>query len=180
MNLIELGESIGVRGFLHCLEADRLSELAAGKDVCEIGAYAGLSAWLMGMTAKSLVSIDSFKACSNGQRQESFLTTLDDYKRAVSRYTNVKPPVIATSEQAAPMFPNASFQFIFIDADHQYTALRDDIQRWWPKLKPGGTMAFHDYRHGDFPGVEQAIDEIFGPAPEGTTCVTLRWVVKPA
>lgn len=180
MNLIELGVSIGVRGFLHNLEADRLVELAAGKDVCEVGAFCGLSAWLMGMSAKSLVSIDHFSSATDGQRHTGHLTTLEDYKRSVSRYSNVKPPVIATSEQAAPMFPDASFDFIFIDADHSYEAVRDDIQRWWPKLKPGGTMAFHDYRHNDFKGVERALDEIFGPAPEGTTCVTLRWVVKPA
>lgn len=177
MNLIALGESIGVHGFLHNDEAVKLVELAAGKDVCELGAFRGLSAWLFGFSAKSVVSIDHFSAATDGQRHTGRLTTLDDYSRSTARYNNVRP-LIATSEEAIKTIVG-SFGLIFIDADHHYEACRDDIQRWWPKLKPGGILAGHDYGHDAFPGVKQAFDEIFGPAPEGTTVVTLRWVTKP-
>lgn len=177
MNLIALGESIGVHGFLHNDEAIRLVELAAGKDTLEIGSFRGLSAWLFGFTAKSVTCVDTFKANSAGQQQMAGLTTLDDYNRSIARYNHVTP-TIATSEQAAKTIVGP-FDLIFLDAMHDYANVRDDIQRWWPKLKSGGVMAFHDFNHDAFPGVAQAVNEIFGPAPEGTTIVTLRWVTKP-
>lgn len=183
MDLVTLAKSIGVEGFLHPDELAKLVELAAGKDVIEIGAFCGLSAWGMAITAKHVTSIDHFSAATNGIRHTGEITTLDAYKSAVSRYLNVSHHV-ATSEEAAAFMAveniHGPFDFIFIDADHSYEGVRDDIQRWWPKLKPGGVMAWHDYRHNDYPGVEKAVDEIFGPAPEGTTEITLRWVTKPA
>lgn len=182
MDLVALAKSIGVEGFLHPEELAKLVELAAGKETLEIGAYMGLSAWGMAITAKHVTSIDTFKAATNGTRQTEEFTTLDAYKSAVSRYLNVSHHV-ATSEEAAIFMAaenvHGPFDFIFIDADHSYEGVRGDIQRWWPKLKPGGVMAWHDYGHNDFQGVEKAVDEIFGPAPEGTTEITLRWVTKP-
>jgi len=70
---------------------------------------------------------------------------------------------------------------IFIDAEHTYEALKADIEAWWPHLKDGGIMAFHDYRTSQFPGVTQAIHERFGEANvhwDGRTPVC--WVKKNA
>lgn len=178
MNLLETATAIGVKGFLHCEEIEKLAELAISKEVCEVGSFCGLSAWAMAITAKHITCVDTFKANTAGQQQMPSFTTLDDFKRATARYSNVTT-IIATSDEAAKTIPPLSFDFIFIDAMHTYPEVRDDIQRWWPKLRSDGVMAFHDYRHNDFKGVEQAVDEIFGPAPEGTTVVTLRWVTKP-
>ena len=61
---------------------------------------------------------------------------------------------------------------------HDYANVLADIRRWWAKLRVGGLLAMHDYGHPDWPGVSQAADEVFGLAPEGTTLITLRWVVK--
>lgn len=190
MNLLELAESIGVRGFLHCAELDRLVQLAARKDVLEVGAYCGLSAWGMAISAHSIYSIDTFAAATDGQRQTGKLTTLDDYLRAVSRYRNVRH-FVGTSEQAdlqahpvgqntelGSFVPNGQFDFIFIDATHTYEECKADIQRWWPRVKDGGVMAVHDYRHAAFPGVEKAVDELFGTPKESDVTVTLREIHK--
>lgn len=47
---------------------------------------------------------------------------------------------------------------VSVDACHSLECVRDDIQAWWPKLKPGGIMAFHDYENVDY-GVKQAVQE---------------------
>jgi Predicted O-methyltransferase len=180
MNLLELAESIGVTGFLHCDELQKLVELAANRDVLEVGSYRGLSAWGMSIAAKSVTCVDTFKACTNGQRQEEQYTTLDAFTAAVRRYAanRVRAHLMA-SEVAAPVIGDQTFDMIFLDAMHTYEDVRADINRWLPKLRAGGVFVLHDYRHADFPGVEKAADEIFGPAPEGTTLVTLRWIQKP-
>lgn len=174
MNILELGTAIGVQGFLHCDELQKLVELAAGQDVLEVGAYCGLSAWGMAFTARSLRSVDTFRAATDGQRQTQQMTTFVDYNRSISRYSNVTY-FIGTSEDAAKLLHD-DYGFIFLDAMHDYESVKADIERWWPKLLPGGVFALHDYGHSDFPGVKQAVDERFGPLPN--VVVTLGWIIK--
>mmetsp|Transcript_23456 Transcript_23456/g.33580 ORF Transcript_23456/g.33580 Transcript_23456/m.33580 type:complete len:249 (+) Transcript_23456:53-799(+) len=42
-------------------------------------------------------------------------------------------------------YPDGYFDFIYVDARHDYKGVRMDIEMWWPKLKEGGIMAGHDY-----------------------------------
>jgi predicted O-methyltransferase YrrM len=35
--------------------------------------------------------------------------------------------------------------FVFIDASHAYADVKADIEAWWPKIKPGGTIAGDDF-----------------------------------
>lgn len=46
---------------------------------------------------------------------------------------------------AARLFDDRSLDFIFLDARHDYCAVWDDLVSYWPKLKPGGLFAGHDY-----------------------------------
>jgi predicted O-methyltransferase YrrM len=177
MNYLERAAALGIQGFLHPSEADMLAELATGRDVCEIGAYRGLSCWCMAQTARSVISIDSHRAWTNGQTQGEELTTLEDFKMAVGGFPNVSW-IVGTSKDACNQLRTKRYDMIFLDAMHTYEDCLEDITRWWPKLRRGGVFAGHDYRHADFPGVEKAFDEVFGPAPDGTTLVTLRWIVK--
>lgn len=68
-----------------------------------------------------------------------------------------------TTREAAPRIPDASLDFVFIDAAHSYAAVVEDIQRWTPKIRPGGWIGGHDY-HEAYPGVKQAVNEAFGEA----------------
>ena len=71
--------------------------------------------------------------------------------------------------------PDQLPQFIFVDGDHTYAGVRQDILDFYPLLKPGGVMLFHDYlpelddRNRDFilhhhgnaePGIRQACQEL--------------------
>lgn len=173
MDLIELGKQIGVEGFLHCNEIAKLVELAAGRDVLEVGAFKGLSAWAMAFTAKSVTSIDTFKANSAGQQQMPNFTTLDNYMAATARYRNTH--VVPVSSQNANL-GEEKFDMIFLDAMHDYDNVRADLKKWYPHLRSGGVLACHDYGHHDFPGVKEAVDEFLGPFPNVE--ITLGWRIK--
>ncbi len=67
----------------------------------------------------------------------------------------------ATSILAANMFPNGYLDFVYIDGDHTYEAVKDDINAWLPKVRKGGIIGGHDYNHRRIPGVKQAVDELF-------------------
>ena len=62
-----------------------------------------------------------------------------------------------TSDAAVDSFEDESFDFIFIDGLHTYEQLTIDCANYYPKLKPGGIFAGHDYTV--IPGVNKAANE---------------------
>lgn len=62
---------------------------------------------------------------------------------------------IAASIQGMPYH---SPGFVYIDGDHDYAAVRTDIEAWWPVVVPGGILAGHDYV-GEAEGVRHAVDD---------------------
>ena len=67
------------------------------------------------------------------------------------------------SSKASGLYDDNSLDFVFIDADHSYEKVLEDIKAWLPKIKIGGILAGHDY---DFEGVKKAVWETFGDLPE--------------
>ena len=65
-----------------------------------------------------------------------------------------------TTAQASAQVPDASLDFVFIDADHSYAGCRADILAWRPKLKADGWIIGHDFL---WPGVNQAVRELLMP-----------------
>lgn len=49
------------------------------------------------------------------------------------------------SYEASLEFPDEYFDFVYIDAAHDYDSMVEDIKAWWPKLKKGGLFSGHDY-----------------------------------
>jgi predicted O-methyltransferase YrrM len=48
--------------------------------------------------------------------------------------------------------------FVYIDGNHEYEFVKDDIANYYPLLNEGGILAGHNYTPG-WPGVIQAVDE---------------------
>ncbi len=68
-----------------------------------------------------------------------------------------------TSRDGVIPFAFQSVDFAYIDADHTYESVKSNLWEWWPKVKPGGILAGHDYTDrkymwGQF-GVKQAVTE---------------------
>jgi hypothetical protein len=68
-----------------------------------------------------------------------------------------------TSRNAYESFDTASLDFVFIDAQHYYEAVREDPDLWRDTVKGGGIIGGHDYLDGEFDtgmfGVKQAVKE---------------------
>jgi len=67
------------------------------------------------------------------------------------------------SEESLTDFPDTSFDFIHIDANHSYEHSKRDVNNWYPKLKVNGIFSGHDYFDGrsrtGIYGVKSAVDE---------------------
>jgi hypothetical protein len=62
-------------------------------------------------------------------------------------------------------FVNESVDFLFIDGDHTYDAVRQDYELYFPKIRKGGLIFFHDSRmnRGGAPfhvGSSKFVDEL--------------------
>jgi hypothetical protein len=66
-----------------------------------------------------------------------------------------------TTREASSLYPDSTFDFVFIDADHSREAVEDDIKHWQSKVRTGGWFGGHDYSP-KFPGVMAAVDQAFG------------------
>ena len=67
----------------------------------------------------------------------------------------------STSLEAAEKFESESLDLVYLDANHSFKHVDEDMKAWWPKIKPTGYLAGHDL--GDrWPGVQGAVEANFG------------------
>lgn len=66
-----------------------------------------------------------------------------------------------TSREAAGLFPDAHFDWVYIDANHLYEYVLADLRMYYPKVRSGGFVAGDDYGKEGWwgNGVKQAVDE---------------------
>lgn len=63
----------------------------------------------------------------------------------ISGYEDQGIMIRATSEISSKLFEDNSLDFVYIDANHAYDYVVQDIELWYPKLKQGGYLCGHDY-----------------------------------
>ena len=79
-----------------------------------------------------------------------------------------------SSLEAAKIFPKKYFDLVFLDADHTYEAVINDIKAWLPLVKDGGLLTGHDHNR-THPGVVKAVTDCFG---EVIKAPDLVWIKK--
>lgn len=72
----------------------------------------------------------------------------DAYAEAKNRLAPYKCTIIrAMSLDASKDIPDRSLDFAYIDGNHAFRYAVDDIDEWSRKIRPGGIIAGHDYKH---------------------------------
>jgi|688.fasta_scaffold70176_8 hypothetical protein len=49
------------------------------------------------------------------------------------------------SVEGAKQVPDDSLDFAYIDGNHSYKAVLEDMDAWWPKVRKGGLLCGHDF-----------------------------------
>ena len=76
--------------------------------------------------------------------------------------SEITPDILRkTSIEAAPLYNNKVFDFVFIDSCHFYEDVKNDINAWLPKMKKGGLLCGHDYG-GYYIEVQKAVNDVLG------------------
>lgn len=173
-----------VAGWLTEAEGAELAELAAGKHILEIGSYCGRSTICLAQKAISVHAVDTF----DGRATDLPGNTLRTFQENVRRFGvgDRVSPVKGTSSQVVPGLPQV-FDVVFIDGAHDYESVRTDTRLAISVLKPGGLLAFHDYRKfpGEAdgrwdPGVTRAVDELLSGGADLLRRIDSLAVIRPA
>jgi len=153
-------------------------------DMVEIGCYVGESTEIFAKSGKfkKIYAVDPWK---NGyddkdiaSKQMSMERVEGMFDKTCSAHDNIQK-VKATSSEVADEFEDESIDFVYIDGDHRYEAVKNDIKKWAPKVKRGGYIAGHDYygkNKSKITYVKIAVDELFG-SPE-KTFQDNSWIVR--
>ena len=115
----------------------------------EIGTYSGSFAITLSINNPKikLYCVDAWSTYDglNDYTNAEYLT--DIYKLAAQRLKPYKGVEIIRklSMDAVKQFDNESLDFVYIDANHEFPYVAEDIFHWEKKVKPGGIISGHDY-----------------------------------
>jgi hypothetical protein len=161
----------------------------------KLGGYSDelLSNW----RGEELVSIDPWLSADPEEYVDRSNVEQDEFDRyyqatreRLSRHGSRSTIWRTTSVEAATKVEDQSFDFVYIDARHDYDSVKEDLEAWCAKVRPGGILAGHDYVDGDLPQgefyVKSAVDEFFAErgipvhGTEGPSAVEMfpTWIVE--
>jgi len=105
--------------------------------------------------------IDPYKPYKNYDRY-----TTEELKRAekiahttLNVHANKIKWIKTKSAEATKFIDDESLDFIYIDGNHTYQAVLEDITLYYPKVKKGGMLCGHDYIPKDNGCVFDAVKE---------------------
>jgi predicted O-methyltransferase YrrM len=136
----------------------------------EIGSYCGESGGIIANTFpnSTLNCVDPWEkyieegSTYNLNEQELVLKEAERiFDSTTGAFPNVKKNKMASNKYAELVEPN-SIDFIYIDGNHQYSSIIEDLNIWSEKVKIGGVIAGHDF---GWAPVSRAIYEFFDRPP---------------
>ncbi len=154
---------------LHALVAAVKQLPRPPSSIVEIGSYCGGSTVVIGRAAVrrnaagKVYAIDPFsfdESRYNYNYEASFDSNVAEWDL---RGTVVK--VKKTSDEVAAYW-DRQIDFLFVDGDHSYEAVANDIRNFVPFVRRGSLFALHDYKPVGKEGVKQAVEELIMPHHE--------------
>lgn len=135
----------------------KLRQIGAKKGV-EIGVFKGqFSKELMENWDGTLYMIDPWRplgeeyidSSNHANHQNAYTEAMDSIRGYEDRAFMLR----GLSEELVNIFEDNSLDFVYIDGNHAYDYVKQDMELWWPKLKQGGLFAGHDYLGTDWDDV---------------------------
>lgn len=162
------------------LDDSRLSLLEKIKpgDVCaEIGVFRGdFSEFMLKMDPSKLYLVDPWVSMMDIPARWHAIDQgeLDLIKQnVVNKFSSDNRVEIIEkySIDALDDFEDGSFDWIYLDANHSYSFIQQDLENWWSKLKSNGTLCGNAYQDDDtqirlldfgvIPAVDSFLEDFF-------------------
>ena len=142
-------------------------KIPADEIIVEVGCWIGRSTTSLALAhpyPETLFVVDLFTGTLWDGHPECFdlpggKNALEWFKENLMKFAGFLPQIIVgDSAESSQNFGDKSVSFCFIDADHDYKAVKADIISWIPKIKDGGIISGHDFHHGP---IQKALNELF-------------------
>lgn len=144
--------------------------IPTGAVFLEVGCYAGESAiqFLQSNRIKKYYAVDLWdflgKEDSTNQANQYNMSIVESwFDERTKPYQHLITKLKMPSQAAYNLIPDNTIDIVYIDANHDYEYVRDDIKYSLPKLKTTGIVSGHDYY---MPGVKKATNEFFSKEPD--------------
>jgi predicted O-methyltransferase YrrM len=172
--MVNLEKALTVDGWMSESELRWLSEQAQHGVVVEIGSWTGRTTRAMADSKIDgmIYAVDTWEGSEENQDFlkdkpkdylfQEFCKNLSDHI-ARERVIPMRVTSLAAADFASRM--GIKFDFVFIDAAHDYESVKEDILAWRPLVRRGGVLAGHDYDWG-YPGVVHAVRELISQTPQ--------------
>lgn len=113
-----------------------------------------------------LYTIDPWLPYNEGKEEKNEMNMIEfeyEARRLLAPYNC--EIIKKTSMEAVEDFKDESIDFVFIDGNHEYPFVLEDIEEWTKKVKKGGIVCGHDYvkddakKYGVIEAVNQYVEE---------------------
>jgi hypothetical protein len=127
-----------------------LSQIPNGRGI-EVGTFKGeFSKEILNMWDGTLIMLDVWRPLGGEYMDSSNHVNFENgvYGEVMSNIKGMEDRGImlrCDSEIGSKIFEDESLDFVYIDANHAYSFVKQDISLWWPKVKKGGWICGHDY-----------------------------------
>jgi predicted O-methyltransferase YrrM len=141
----------------------------------EVGSYCGASGEIIASSFPNSIlnCVDPWERYTEEgsvydlDRQELELKEAEGiFDSVMAKHPNMRKNKMPSIKYAENLQPE-SIDFIYIDGNHQYSSVVEDLKTWYDKVKPGGVIAGHDY---GWTSVNSALKDFFNEAPVSTFC----------
>jgi len=133
--------------------------------MAEIGSYSGDSTEIFAKACNEIYCIDPWQNGYDPLDAASHLYPMHlvekQFDSLMELYPNIQKFKMK-SDVAVKLFNDEYFDFVYVDGNHSYESVKEDIKAWLPKIKSNGWIAGHDYKNRHHPLVEKAVNETIG------------------
>ncbi len=128
-----------------------LSQLSLKTKGVEVGSFKGeFAAHIIRNWSGKIYLVDVWRpmneneyndATNNKHHIDAYSSVIENLKGYEDRAFMLR----MTGNEASKLFSDESLDFVYIDANHTYEAVKDDLKDWYRKVKSGGLVMGHDY-----------------------------------
>lgn len=170
MRIRKLNNVLGLQN----LSEDITNHFEEDITMVEIGAYLGESTqiFLNNVKLKKLIVIDAWEPTRKYKIEE-----ISEAKAIFDAlHSNNSKLKVYQAYSNSSIFDKFKVDAVYIDANHDYEYVAQDIDYWLPKINKGGIIAGHDYCE-KFSGVVKAVNERFD-CEKIQTYADTSWLIK--
>ena len=150
----------------------------------EIGVLKGFNALnlLDNLNIEKIYLIDPYGAYEDTDNKLFSKIELRSYfnqaQKAMTKYKDVVQFIVSQSSEAVTHVPD-NLDFVYIDGCHKYEVVKDDIEKYWQKVKNGGVIGGHDFTSHNLGVIKAVMEFVNNKGLDLQASYSDWWIVKP-